>query len=71
MSKKNIHQKIAEIQVKLTYLVKSEINKFQGYKYFTEKDILTKLNPLLKEENITLMFSDIADSFSCEKIEKE
>jgi len=69
--KKNLYQKIGDIQEKLNYLVKTELNKFQGYKYFNEKNILLKLNPLLKNENIVLLFSDLVDNFICEKIEKE
>lgn len=71
MNQNNIYQKLHQIQSKLTHLTKTEENKFQHYKYVSEYSILTILKPLLTETKLTLTFSDIENSFSREKPEKE
>jgi len=67
----NIYQKLHLIQSQTGNIHKSELNKFQNYKYFTEQQALNILKPLLKEQQLTLTFSDSADSFSQQKQEKE
>ena len=67
----NIYQKLHQIQSKLTHLTKTETNQYQHYKYAPEYQILTILKPLLSESKLILLFSDIKESFSKEKPEKE
>lgn len=67
----NIYQKLHQIQSQLTHLTKTEENKYQHYKYFTEYQILTILKPLLAETKLILLFSDVKETFSKEKTEKE
>ncbi|CAJ0840988.1 6109_t:CDS:2, partial [Entrophospora sp. SA101] len=70
----NIYQKIFAIQQdpKMAKLVRTELNKFQNYRYFTESQILAKLRPLLKEQGLILLFSDNKEQgFAHEKTEKE
>ncbi|KLL04098.1 MAG: ERF-like recombinase [Mycoplasmataceae bacterium CE_OT135] len=70
----NIYQKIFAIQQdpKMAKLVRTELNKFQNYRYFTESQILAKLRPLLKEQGLILLFSDSKEQgFAHEKTEKE
>jgi hypothetical protein len=71
MNQNNIYQKLHTIHNKLTHLTKTEENKYQHYKYATEYQILTILKPLLNENKLILLFSDIRESFSKEKTEKE
>ena len=70
----NIYQKIFAVQQdpKMARLVRTELNKFQNYHYFTESQLLTKLRPLLKEQRLILLFSDDKElGFTHEKLEKE
>ena len=54
----NIYTKLHQIQSKLNHLTKTELNKFQHYKYVSEYEILKVLKPLLAEQKLTLTFSD-------------
>jgi len=45
MNQNNIYQKLHQIQSKITHLTKTEENKYQHYKYVSEYQILTILNP--------------------------
>jgi hypothetical protein len=67
----NIYQKLQSLQTNIGQLTKTEENKFQKYKYATEQDILKLLRPLLKEHNLILTFSDLPETFTSEKVEKE
>jgi ERF superfamily len=67
----NIYQKLQTIQSNIGQLTKTEENKFQKYKYVSEQEILKLLRPLLKEHNLILTFSDLPESFTSEKVEKE
>ncbi|RHZ37055.1 ERF family protein [endosymbiont GvMRE of Glomus versiforme] len=70
----NIYQKVFAVQQdpKMAKLVRTEFNKFQNYRYFTESQILIKLRPLLKEKRLILLFSDSKEQgFIHEKLEKE
>jgi hypothetical protein len=70
----NIYQKVFAVQQdpKMAKLVRTELNKFQNYRYFTESQILIKLRPLLKEKRLILLFSDSKEQgFIHEIIEKE
>jgi hypothetical protein len=53
----SIYTKLATIQNKLE-VPKTQLNKFGGYNYRSCEDILKGLNPLLKEQNCTLIISD-------------
>ncbi|KLL03005.1 MAG: single-stranded DNA-binding protein [Mycoplasmataceae bacterium CE_OT135] len=74
----NLYQKLCQIQSQTGKISKSELNKFQNYKYFTEQQALNILKPLLAEHKLTLTFDDFYDhlsgsgeSFTREKTEKE
>ncbi len=67
----NIYQKLAQIQSQTGQIAKSELNKFQNYKYFTEQQALNILKPLLTEQKLTLTFSDTLSEVATEKTEKE
>jgi hypothetical protein len=67
----NIYQKLQQIQSQTGAISRTELNKFQNYKYFTEQQALNILKPLLNEHKLTLTFSDSADSFSQQKTEKD
>jgi len=67
----NLYQKLQSIQAKTGAISKTERNKFQNYKYFTEQQALNILKPLLAEQKLTLTFSDGIDNFAREKHEKE
>ena len=67
----NIYQKLQTLQTNIGQLTKTEENEFQKYKYATEQDILKLLRPLLKKHNLILTFSDMLESFTSEKVEKE
>ena len=67
----NIYQKLQQIQSQTGQISKTERNKFQNYKYFTEYQALNILKPLLKEHQLTLTFSDSNDHFTSEKTEKD
>ena len=54
----NIYQKLQSIQAKTGAISKTERNKFQNYKYFTEYQALNILKPLLEDQKLTLTFSD-------------
>jgi hypothetical protein len=54
----NLYQKLQAIQSQTGQISKSELNKFQNYKYFTEQQALNILKPLLAEQKLTLTFSD-------------
>jgi len=66
----NIYQKLQSIQAQTGQISKTERNKFQNYKYFTEQQALNILKPLLTEQKLTLTFSDDSH-FACEKQEKD
>lgn len=53
----NIYQKLQAVQAETGAISKTETNKFQNYKYFTEQQALNILKPLLKEHQLTLTFS--------------
>jgi ERF superfamily len=59
----NIYQKLAQIQSQTGQIAKTELNKYQNYKYFTEKQTLNLLKPLLAEQKLTLTFSDEKDRY--------
>jgi len=67
----NIYQKLQQIQAKTGAISKTETNKFQNYKYFTEQQALKILKPLLTEHKLTLTFSDNPTDFTREKQEKD
>ena len=54
----NIYQKLQAIQAKTGAISKTELNKYQNYKYFNEQQALNILKPLLAEHKLTLTFSD-------------
>jgi hypothetical protein len=55
----NIYQKLGQIQSQTGQITKAELNKFGKYKYFTERQALDILKPLLAEHKLTLTFDDI------------
>jgi ERF superfamily len=67
----NIYQKLVQIQARTGQITKAEENKFGKYKYFTEKQALKILKPLLAEHKLTLTFSDNEGHFTSQKTEKE
>ena len=67
----NIYQKLQQIQAKTGQISKTERNKFQNYRYFTEQQALNILKPLLAEHKLTLTFSDDPSQITTEKTEKE
>ena len=60
----NLYQKLQQIQAKTGQISKTERNKFQNYKYFTEQQALNILKPLLNEQKLTLTFSDVCEPTS-------
>jgi len=54
----NLYQKLHLIQSQTGQISRTELNKFQNYKYFTEQQALNILKPLLAEQKLTLTFSD-------------
>ena len=76
----NIYQKLQAVQAQTGKISRTELNKFQNYKYFTEQQALNILKPLLAEHKLTLTFSDVGEptnewrtrgEFTKEKPEKE
>jgi hypothetical protein len=67
----NLYQKLQQIQSQTGAISKSELNKFQNYKYFTEQQALNILKPLLDTHKLTLTFSDDPSQFTSEKTEKD
>ncbi|KLL03889.1 MAG: single-stranded DNA-binding protein [Mycoplasmataceae bacterium CE_OT135] len=67
----NLYQKLQAIQSQTGQISKSELNKFQNYRYFTEQQALNILKPLLAEQKLTLTFSDEPTNFAKEKPDKE
>ena len=69
----NLYQKLHQIQAQTGQISKTELNKYQNYKYFTERQALNILKPLLNEHKLTLTFSDVynSDAFSQAKPDKE
>ncbi|KLL03668.1 MAG: single-stranded DNA-binding protein [Mycoplasmataceae bacterium CE_OT135] len=67
----NLYQKLQSIQSQTGQISKSETNKFQNYKYFTEQQALNILKPLLDTHKLTLTFSDDPNQITTEKPEKE
>ena len=67
----NLYQKLQTIQSQTGQISKTERNKFQNYRYFTEPQALNILKPLLAEHKLTLTFSDSSTDFAREKTEKE
>ena len=64
MDKSNIYQKLQAIQAQTGQISRTELNKFQNYKYFTEQQALNILKPLLSEQKLTLTFSDVGEPIS-------
>ena len=60
----NIYQKLQQIQSQTGAISKTERNKFQNYRYFTEQQALNILKPLLAEQKLTLTFSDVCEPTS-------
>ncbi|CAH1764428.1 2838_t:CDS:2 [Entrophospora sp. SA101] len=60
----NIYQKLAQIQSQTGTISRTELNKFQNYKYFTEQQALNILKPLIAEQKLTLTFSDVCEPTS-------
>ncbi|CAI2187567.1 14042_t:CDS:2 [Funneliformis geosporum] len=58
----NIYQKLHQVQAQTGQISRTELNKFQNYKYFTEQQALNILKPLLNEQQLTLTFSDTTGS---------
>jgi hypothetical protein len=67
----NIYQKLQAVQAQTGKISRTELNKFQNYKYFTEQQALNILKPLLEAQKLTLTFSDSPTDFAREKTEKE
>jgi hypothetical protein len=67
----NIYQKLQQIQTQTGSICRTELNKFQNYRYFTEQQALKILKPLLAEHKLTLTFSDNPTDFQQTKPEKE
>lgn len=68
----NIYQKLQKIQSEIGELVRTEVNKFQNYKFFNEYGVLELLKPLLEKHKLTLLLSDdITQPFIHEKDGKE
>src|SRR5215212_378834 len=67
----NIYQKLQSIQSQTGQISKTERNKFQNYRYFTEQQALNILKPLLEAQKLTLTFSDNPNGIFTEKTEKE
>jgi hypothetical protein len=67
----NIYQKLQSIQSQTGVISKTEFNKFGSYRYFTEQQALSVLKPLLKENKLTLTFSDGPQTAHAEKNDKE
>jgi len=69
MNQLNIYQKLASIQHEIGQIKKTELNKFQNYKYFTEYRALVLLKPLLAKQKLTLTFSDEIENMEFRKEE--
>lgn len=54
----NIYTKLQKIQSEIKELVRSEENKFQKYKFFTELQLLELLKPLLEKYKLIILLSD-------------
>jgi hypothetical protein len=67
----NLYQKLQAIQSQTGQISKTERNKFQNYRYFTEQQALNILKPLLEAQKLTLTFSDNPNGIFTEKTEKE
>ena len=67
----NLYQKLQSIQAKTGQISKTERNKFQNYKYFTEYQALNILKPLLEAQKLTLTFDDIYNPEGCEESKAE
>ena len=74
----NIYQKLLQIQAQTGQISRTELNKYQNYKYFTEQQALNILKPLLADQKLTLTFADVYHScaehnpeFFQQKTEKE
>jgi len=71
----NLYQKLHLIQSQTGKISRTELNKFQNYKYFTEQQALNILKPLLAEQKLTLTFSDVynpaTDEWDGGRIEKQ
>jgi hypothetical protein len=63
VDKLNIYQKLHQIQAKTGQISRTELNKYQNYRYFTEQQALNILKPLLAEQKLTLTFSDEKDHY--------
>ena len=68
MNQNNIYQKLALIQGEIGKIRKTELNKFQNYKFFTEFQALTILKPLLGEHKLTLTLDDNNEPLKVEEL---
>jgi len=64
VDKSNIYQKLHLLQSQTGQISRTELNKFQNYRYFTEQQALNILKPLLAEQKLTLTFSDVCEPIS-------
>jgi hypothetical protein len=58
MTTNNIYQKMKEVRKEIGHIEKSELNKFQNYKYITEYSYLKIITPILYEKGLILTFED-------------
>lgn len=56
----NIYSKIYAIQSQVKGLIKREENKFQGYNFFNELQVIEMLKPLLEKHKVIILVSDDA-----------
>lgn len=59
---KNLYDKLSKVQSHSKELLKDKKNEFQSYKYFTEYQALNLLKPLLEQQGLALIFSDLKES---------
>jgi len=52
---KMIAQALSNVMAKVSYIQKTGHNKFHGYKYVSESDLLEKLRPAMTEEGLVLI----------------
>jgi hypothetical protein len=58
MTANNIYQKLKEVRQQIGHIEKSELNKFQNYKYVSEYTYLKTITPILNEKGLILTFED-------------
>jgi hypothetical protein len=65
---KNLIQKIQAVQRGVRSLVRDEENKFHSFYFFDEFQVLKLLKPLLDENELTILVSDVpSGGFECQK----